>query len=103
MGDVSGDIYIHGGLPQSRYCSTCAHYQTLSGSSIGGNCGGSARACLYILDIGRRRGCPAGAGCPHRITPEDWAKEKSGMEAMRARMRSSRGGAKNRGRKKEST
>ena len=99
MGDVSGDIYIHGGLPQSRYCSTCAHYMPLYESKPKT----SPRVCLYILNFKRSRGCPAGAGCPHRITPEDWAKEKSGMEAMRARMRSSRGGAKNRGRKKEST
>lgn len=99
MGDVSGDIYIHGGLPQSRYCSTCAHYRPLQDSAPTA----SARVCLYILAMKRSRGCQAGAGCPHRITPEDWAKEKSGMEAMRARMRSSRGGAKNRGRKKEST
>lgn len=100
MGDVSGDIYIHGGLPQSRYCSTCAHYQTLSGSSIGGNCGGSARACLYILDTGHRRGCPPGYGCPKHITPEAFAKTLHGSEIMRMRMRSADGGAKNRGRRK---
>lgn len=47
--DIVSDTYIRGGIPQSRYCSTCAHYQALSGSSIGGNSGGSARACLYIL------------------------------------------------------
>lgn len=99
MGDVSGDIYIHGGLPQSRYCSTCAHYRPLQESTPAA----SARVCLYILHMRQSRGCPPGYGCTKHITPEDWAKEKSGMEAMRARMRSSRGGAKNRGRKKEST
>ena len=99
VGDVSGDIYIHGGLPQSRYCSTCAHYMPLQESTPAA----SARVCLDSLSFTRARGCAAGAGCPRRITPEDWAKEKSGMEAMRARMRSSPGGAKNRGRKKEST
>lgn len=37
--DIVSDTYIHGGIPQSRYCSNCAHYQTLSGSSIDSNCG----------------------------------------------------------------
>ena len=86
MGDVIGDIYIHGGLPQSRYCSTCAHYQP--------------RACLYILDTGHRRGCPPGYGCPKHITPEAFAETPHGSEIMRMRMRSAGGGAKNRGRRK---
>lgn len=60
--DIVSDTYIHGGIPQSRYCSDCAHYQALSGSSIDSNCCGSARVCLYILDTGHRRGCEPGPG-----------------------------------------
>ena len=93
MGGMT-DTYIKGGMLQSRHCDGCAHYRPLYESTPKT----SPRVCLYILNFKRSRGCPAGAGCPHRITPEDWAKEKSGMEAMRIR-----GGAKNRGRKKEST
>lgn len=59
---IVSDTYTRGGIPQSRYCSTCAHYQALSGSSSGGNSGGSARVCLYILDTGHRRGCEQGLG-----------------------------------------
>lgn len=92
MGGMT-DTYIKGGMLQSRHCDGCAHYRPLYES----NPKTSPRVCLYILNFKRSR------GCPHRITPKDWAKEKSGMEAMRARMRSSRGGAKNRRRKKEST
>lgn len=78
VGDVSGDIYIHGGLPQSRYCSTCAHYQALSGS-------GSARVCLYILDTGHRRGCEPGPGCDKRITLADWARSALGAAVLKDR------------------
>lgn len=100
MGDVSGDIYIHGGLPQSRYCRGCAHYQVLSGCSNSRGVPG-ARACLYILDTGHRRGCPPGYGCKKRITPEAFAKTPRGSEIMRMRMRSAGGGVKNRGRRKQ--
>ena len=52
--DIVSDTYIHGGIPQSRYCSNCAHYQTLSGSSIDSNCGGSgARASAAAPSCGR--------------------------------------------------
>lgn len=98
MGGMT-DTYIKGGMLQSHHCDGCAHYRPLYESAPQT----SPRVCLYILAMKRSRGCPAGAGCPHRITPEDWAKEKSGMEAMRAWRKSSRGGAKNRGRKKETT
>lgn len=98
MGGMT-DTYIKGGMLQSHHCDGCAHYRPLYESAPKT----SPRVCLYILAMKRSRGCQAGAGCPHRITPEDWEKEKSGMEAMRARIRSSRGGAKNRGRKKETT
>ena len=90
MGDVSGDIYIHGGLPQSRYCSTCAHYMPLQESTPAA----SARVCLYILQMRQSR------GCPKHITPEAFAKTPRGSEIMRMRMRSAGGGAKNRGRRK---
>ena len=93
MGDVSGDIYIHGGLPQSRYCSTCAHYMPLQESTPAA----SARVCLYILQMRQSRGCPPGYGCPKHITPEAFAKTPHGSEIMRMRMRSAGGGAKNRG------
>ncbi len=96
MGDVSGDIYIHGGLPQSRYCSTCAHYSPLQDSTPTA----SARVCLYILQMRQSRGCPPGYGCPKHITPEAFAKTPHGSEIMRMRMRSAGGGAKNRGRRK---
>lgn len=97
--DGMTDTYIKGGMLQSRHCDGCAHYRPLYESTPKT----SPRVCLYILNLKHSRGCLAGAGCPHRITPEDLEKEKSGMEAMRRRRQSSRGGAKNRGRKKEST
>lgn len=62
--------------------------------------GGIARACLYILDTGHRRGCPPGYGCKKHTTPEAFAKTPHGSEIMRMRMRSAGGGAKNRGRRK---
>ena len=31
--DIVSDTYIRGGIPQSRYCRSCAHYQVLSGCS----------------------------------------------------------------------
>lgn len=99
MGDVSGDIYIRGGIPQSRYCRGCAHYQVLSGCSNSRGEPG-ARACLYILDTGHRRGCLPGYGCKKHTTPEAFAKTPHGSEIMRMRMRSAGGGAKNRGRRK---
>lgn len=34
--DIVSDTYIRGGIPQSRYCRSCAHYQVLSGSSNSG-------------------------------------------------------------------
>ena len=36
--DIVSDTYIRGGIPQSRYCRSCAHYQVLSGCSSGSNC-----------------------------------------------------------------
>lgn len=83
--DIVSDTYIRGGIPQSRYCSTCAHYQALSGSSAGGNCSGSARVCLYILDTGRRRGCEPGPGCDKHITLADWARSALGAAVLRYR------------------
>lgn len=97
--DIVSDTYIRGGIPQSRYCRSCAHYQVLSGCSNSRG-GPGARVCLYILDTGRRRGCPPGYGCPKHITPEAFAKTPHGSEIMRMRMRSAGGGAKNRGRRK---
>lgn len=94
MGDVIGDIYIHGGLPQSRYCSTCAHYQALSGSSSRGTCFGSARACLYILDTGHRRGCAPGPGCDKHITTADWARTALGAAVLKDKRRRARSGKK---------
>lgn len=80
--DIVSDTYIHGGIPQSRYCSNCAHYQTLSGSSIDSNCGGSARVCLYILDTGHRRGCLPGPGCDKHITFAQWRESERGRAVL---------------------
>ena len=52
--DIVSDTYIRGGIPQSRYCRSCAHYQVLSGCSNSKGEPG-ARVCLYILDTGHRR------------------------------------------------
>lgn len=87
---IVSDTYTRGGIPQSRYCSTCAHYQALSGSSIGGNSGGSARACLYILDTGHRRGCEPGLGCDKHITLADWARSALGAAVLKDRRRRAR-------------
>lgn len=83
--DIVSDTYTRGGIPQSRYCSTCAHYQALSGSSAGGNCSGSARVCLYILDTGHRRGCEPGPGCDKHITLADWARSALGAAVLKDR------------------
>lgn len=85
MGDVSGDIYIHGGLPQSRYCSTCAHYQTLSGSSIGGNCSGSARVPVHTRYRTPPRMRARTRGCDKHITLADWARSALGAAVLRDR------------------
>lgn len=88
--DIVSDTYIHGGIPQSRYCSNCAHYQTLSGSSIDSNCGGSARVCLYILDTGHCRGCDPGPGCNKRITFAQWRESNRGRAVLRQKHSHSR-------------
>lgn len=70
---VTGDIYFRGGIPQSRYCGGCAHYQRLCASDSHNVSG--ARVCLYILDMNHSRGCAAGPGC----TPaQDTAERVSG-------------------------
>lgn len=89
MGIVS-DTYIHGGIPQSRYCSDCAHYQALSGSSIDSNCGGSSRVCLYILDTGHSRGCEPGPGCDKHITFAQWRESERGRAVLRQKHSRSR-------------
>lgn len=83
-----GDSYTRGGMPQSRYCEGCAHYQPLQESTPKG----SARVCLYILHTGRQRGCPPGPGCGHRVSEADWGKTPAGNITIRARKRSRRGG-----------
>lgn len=82
--DIVSDTYIHGGIPQSRYCSDCAHYQALSGSSIDSNCSGSARVCLYILDAGHRRGCEPGPGCDKHITFAQWRESEGAPSCSRS-------------------
>lgn len=98
MAGMTDDIYIRGGLPQSRYCGGCAHYQQLSGSDTNSVAG--SRVCLYILDMGHSRGCPAGLGCEHWISEDDWAKTPIGRTVIRERKR--RGHGKG-GRRKEET
>lgn len=88
--DIVSDTYIRGGIPQSRYCSNCAHYQTLSGSSIDSNCSGSARVCLYILDTGHRRGCLPGYGCDKHITFAQLRESKRGRAVLRQKRSQSR-------------
>ena len=43
-----------------EYCRSCYHWST--------NC------CLYILNTGHRRPCPAGGGCTEKITKREWLK-----------------------------
>jgi len=49
--DIVSDTYIRGGIPQSRYCRSCAHYQVLSGCS-NSNGEPGARVCLYRPSAG---------------------------------------------------
>ena len=98
MAGVTGDIYFRGGIPQSRYCGGCAHYQRLCASDSHNVSG--ARVCLYILDMNHSRGCAAGPGCKHWISEEDWAKTPIGRTVIRERKR--RGHGKG-GRRKEET
>lgn len=87
--DIVSDTYIRGGIPQSRYCRSCAHYQVLSGcSSSKGETG--ARACLYILDTGHRRGCPPGPGCKKRVTFAQWCESAQGSAVLRQKRSQSR-------------
>lgn len=85
---VEGDTYKRGGMPQSRYCGGCAHYRPLQESTPKA----SAKVCLYILDAGRPRDCPAGPGCGRWVSEADWGKTPAGNIAIRARQRSSKGG-----------
>lgn len=94
MAGMTDDVYIRGGIPQSRYCGGCAHYQTLSGKAAKRFCG--ARVCLYILDMNHSRGCPAGPGYPRWISAEDWEKTPIGRAIIRERRRSERGGRQRR-------
>lgn len=87
--DIVSDTYIRGGIPQSRYCRSCAHYQVLSGSSNSGGEPG-ARACLYILDTGHRRGCLPSPGCNKRITFAQWRESKRGRAVLRQKHSQSR-------------
>lgn len=79
--DIVSDTYIHGGIPQSRYCRSCAHYQVLSGCS-GSDGEPGARACLYILDTGHRRGCEPGPGCDKHITFAQWRESERGRAVL---------------------
>ena len=67
MAGVTGDTYFRGGIPQSRYCGGCAHYQRLCASDSHSVSG--ARVCLYILDMNHSRGCAAGATAATTSTP----------------------------------
>lgn len=87
--DIVSDTYIRGGIPQSRYCRSCAHYQVLSGcSSSKGEPG--ARVCLYILDTGHRRGYLPGPGCNKHITFAQWRESKRGRAVLRQKRSQSR-------------
>ena len=88
--DIVSDTYIlHGGIPQSRYCRSCVHYQVLSGCS-GSDCEPGARVCLYILDTGHRRGCEPGPGCDKHITFAQWRESERGRAALRQKHSHSR-------------
>lgn len=87
--DIVSDTYIRGGIPQSRYCRSCAHYQVLSGCSNSKGEPG-ARVCLYILDTGHRRGCLPGPSCDKRITFAQWRKSKRGRAVLRQKHSQSR-------------
>ena len=87
--DIVSDTYIHGGIPQSRYCRSCAHYQVLSGCS-GSDGEPGARVCLYILDTGHRRGCEPGPGCDKHITFAQWCESERGRAVLRQKRSHSR-------------
>lgn len=87
--DIVSDTYIHGGIPQSRYCRSCAHYQVLSGCSNSKGEPG-ARVCLYILDTGHRRGCLPGYGCDKHITFAQWRESERGRAVLRQKRSQSR-------------
>lgn len=87
--DIVSDTYIHGGIQQSRYCRSCAHYQVLSGCSNSKGEPG-ARVCLYILDTGHRRGCLPGPGCDKHITFAQWRESERGCAVLRQKHSQSR-------------
>lgn len=87
--DIVSDTYIRGGIPQSRYCRSCAHYQVLSGCSNSKGEPG-ARVCLYILDTGHRRGCLPDPGCDKHITFAQWCESKRGRAVLRQKRSQSR-------------
>lgn len=87
--DIVSDTYIRGGIPQSRYCRSCAHYQVLSGCSNSKGEPG-ALVCLYILDTGHRRGCLPGYGCNKHITFAQWRESKRGSAVLRQKHSQSR-------------
>lgn len=87
--DIVSDTYIRGGIPQSRYCRSCAHYQVLSGCSNSKGEPG-ALVCLYILDTGHRRGCLPGPGCDKHITFAQWCESKRGRAVLRQKRSQSR-------------
>lgn len=87
--DIVSDTYIRGGIPQSRYCRSCAHYQVLSGCSNSKGEPG-ARVCLYILDTGHRRGCLPGYGCNKHITFAQLRESKRGSAVLRQKHSQSR-------------
>ena len=49
-----------GAAPDMRRCADCAHH---FGAADPGCYRAVLPACVYILDTGRRRPCPAGEGC----------------------------------------
>lgn len=87
--DIVSDTYIRGGIPQSRYCRGCAHYQVLSGCSNSKGEPG-ARVCLSILDTGHRRGCLPGPGCDKHITFAQWRESERGRAVLRQKHSQSR-------------
>lgn len=75
-------------MPQCDYCQPCVHYQYLyhNGSRD------APKVCLYILDTGHMRPCPAGEGCTERVTPQQFAETKQGAILVDQRACNSRGG-----------
>lgn len=81
-----------GMIPVVTYCIPCVHYRFLYQNGKHD----SPKVCLYILDAGHSRGCPAGKGCCKRASAAQWEASRQGTVQAEQLAHNSAGGKQTR-------